>query len=397
MDKSKLRFGTKAVYYDPEPSSKSVNYPIFTSSNYQYDEEIYQSIVDGVGRRSVNIYSRCGNPTEYKFEDQMAELAGAKECLATASGMAAISHAIFGLVKAGDHIVSDWTTYSSTHEWFDHRITDYGIKVTFVDTADIKQVEQAITDKTKVIYFETIANPSMKVPAIAPIVELAHRKGIAVVCDNTFASVAVCRPHDFGVDVMVESATKFIGGHNDAVGGVITFNPGLLPENWLENVRWNTLNKWGAALSPFNSWLFLRGLQTLPLRLERQCQNAMTLARFLEGHPKVSRVWYPGLESHPQHEVAKKQMPTFGAMLTFEVGTEKKAVKVLTSLKLCSFAASLGGLRTTTQVPSTMAFLDINAEQKEKMNVHDGMARVSTGIENIDDLKEDFEQALKKI
>jgi methionine-gamma-lyase len=397
MDKSKLRFGTKSVYYEQEPSTHSINYPIFTSANYQYDEAIYQSIVDGNARKDINIYSRCGNPTEYKFEDQVALLEGAKECLATASGMGAVSHAIFGLVKAGDHIISDWTTYSSTHEWFDHRITNYGIEVSFVDTTDIKQVEAAIRPNTKVIYFETIANPTMKVPAMEPIVKLAHSKNIAVVCDNTFASPAVCRPHEFGVDVVVESATKFIGGHNDAVGGVITFNPGVLPENWLENVRWNTLNKWGAALSPFNSWLLLRGIQTLDLRLERQCANAMKLAKYLEAHPKVSRVWYPGLPSHPQYEVAKKQMPSFGAMLTFELGTEKKAVKVLTSLKLATFAASLGGVRTCTQVPSTMAFLDIEPEQKAKMNVHDGMARVSVGIETIEDLLEDFEQALSQL
>lgn len=397
MDKSKLRFGTKAVFYEPEPSTHSINYPIFTSSNYQYDEAIYQSIVDGNARKEINIYSRCGNPTEYKFEEQVADLAGAKECLATASGMAAISHAIFGIVKAGDHIISDWTTYSSTHEWFDHRITDYGIEVTFVDTTDIKQVEAAIKPNTKLIYFEAIANPTMKVPAMEPIVSLAHARGIVVVCDNTFASSAVCQPHKFGVDVVVESATKFIGGHNDAVGGVITFNPGLLPENWLEKVRWNTLNKWGAALSPFNSWLLLRGIQTLALRVERQCENAMKLAVYLEKHPKVKKVWYPGLSSHPQHEVAKIQMPSFGAMLTFEVGTEKKAVKVLTSLKLSTFAASLGGIRTCTQVPSTMAFLDIDPVQKEKMLVRDGMARVSVGIESIEDLLEDFEQALSQI
>ncbi len=397
MNKDNLDFGTKAVFYEPEPHSQSINYPIYTSSNYQYDEAIYQAIVDGTVRKEVNIYSRCGNPTEYKFEEQVALLNGAKECLATASGMAAISHAIFGLVKNGDHIITDWTTYSSTHEWFDHRITDFGITVSFVDTTDMKQIEDAIQPNTKLIYFETIANPTMKVAPIADIVKLAHSHNIPVFCDNTFACPAVCRPHEFGVDVVVESATKFLGGHNDAVGGVITFNPGILPENWLLNVRWNTLNKWGGALSPFNSWLLLRGMQTLDVRVERMVKNAMDLALFLEKHPKVKRVWYPGLPSHPQHEIAKKQMPTFGSMLTFNLATELEAVKVLTSLKIGSFAASLGGVRTCTQAPTTMAFLDIDEEQKAKMNVVEGMARVSVGIETSKDIIADFEQALAQI
>jgi methionine-gamma-lyase len=389
-----LSFASRAVYYTPEEASKSISYPIYLSANYSYDGDTYDRIVAGDSRRDINIYSRCGNPTEYKFEDQVALLASADACLATASGMAAISHALFGLLKAGDHLIADWTTYSSTHEFFDHRITDYGITVSFVDTTDLTAVEAAVTDATKVIYFETVANPTMKVTPIAPLVELARRLGPIVVCDNTFASSAVCRPHEFGVDVVVESATKFIGGHNDAVGGVITVRSDRLPADWLEDVRWNTLNKLGGALSPFNAWLLLRGLQTLPLRVERQCANAAALAAHLQTHPGVSRVWYPGLESHPQHLVAREQLQGFGALLTFAVGDEDQAAKVLKRLRLGSFAASLGGVRTVTQVPSTMAFLDVPEEQKQHMDIHDGMIRVSVGIEAIGDIIADFDQAL---
>ena len=399
-----LRFGSKAVYYPPDAATQSINAPIYMSSSFQYDAEIYQRVVDGE-RKGVNIYGRCGNPSAYQFEEQMALIEGANACLATASGMAAVSVALFGLLKSGDHVVCDWTTYSSTHESLDHRLTDYGISTTFVDTADMEAVAEAIQPNTKVLYLETIANPSMKVPAIPPLVELAHEQGIVVVCDNTFASPYVCRPLEWGVDLVLESATKFIGGHNDAIGGAICMKSELLPEDFLEQIRWNTMVKWGSPLSPFNAWLLLRGIQTLAVRVERQCQTAMALAHHFESHPQVQWVWYPGLASHPQHAIAQTQMPKFGAMLTFEVvdgdtatsAGSVQAVRVLDNLELATFAASLGGVRTTTQVPATMAFLDIDPEQRARMNISDGMIRVSAGLEDIDDLIADFDQALARI
>ena len=394
--KNSLSFDSKAVYYRPDEATQSLNAPIYMSSSFQYDAEIYQRVVDGE-RKAVNIYGRCGNPSEYLFEEQMMVIEGADACLATASGMAAVSVTLFGLLKSGDHIVCDWTTYSSTHEMLDHRLTDYGITTTFVDTADIEAVKDAIRPNTKVLYFETIANPSMKVPAIKPLVDLAHQHGIVVVCDNTFASPAVMRPLEWGVDLVLESATKFIGGHNDAIGGAICMKSSLLPADFMEQIRWNTMVKWGAPLSPFNAWLLLRGIQTLPVRVERQCQTAMALAHHFESHPKVGRVWYPGLPTHPQHDIALEQMPKFGAMLTFEVENGEKAVLVLDKLRLASFAASLGSVRTTTQVPATMAFLDIPAEQRAQMNISDGMIRVSTGLEDPQDLMNDFDQALAQI
>lgn len=273
MTKPDLDFSSLAVFYEPEEHSQSINYPLYMSANFEYGGDTYDRITQGA-RKDVNIYSRCGNPTEYQFEEHVARLAGGTACLATASGMAAISHALFGVMKAGDHIIADLTTYSSTHEFFDHRACDFGLDVTLVDCTDVDRVRSAIRPETKVLYFEAIANPTMKVPPMADLVALAHEHGIVVICDNTFASPAICRPHDFGVDVVVESATKFIGGHNDAVGGVITQKSDILPSDWLEDVRWNTLNKLGAPISPFNAWLLLRGAQTLALRAERQCQSA---------------------------------------------------------------------------------------------------------------------------
>lgn len=388
-----LSIASRAVYYSPEESTQSISYPIFMSANYQYEGDIYDQIVDGA-RRDVNIYSRCGNPNEYKLDDQMALLAGAADALSVASGMAAISHAVLGLLKTGDHLVADLTTYSSTHEFFDHRIQDFGIEVSFVDSSDLDQVRAAIRPETKAVYVETIANPTMKVAPLREICEIAHAKGIVVICDNTFASPVVCRPHEHGVDIVVESATKFIGGHNDAVGGIISLRSDILPADWIEQIRWNTLTKLGGALSPFNAWLLLRGIQTLALRVERGTENAQRLVEWLEQHPKVSRIYYPGHSSHPQFDAAKQQLDMPGAMLAFAVGSEEAAARVLKKLKLASFAASLGGVRTVTQLPATMAFLDIPDEERQQMGITQGMVRVSVGIESIDDLIADFAQAL---
>lgn len=393
MTDKKLDFATRSVFYEPEEHSQSINYPLFMSANFEYGGDIYDQIVDGA-RKEVNIYSRCGNPTEYKLEEHIAQLTGGDACLATASGMAAISHALFGVLKAGDHVVADLTTYSSTHEFFDHRACDFGLDVTLVDCTDVARVKAALRPETKVLYFEAIANPTMKVPPMRALVELAHERGIVVICDNTFASPAVCRPHEFGVDVVVESATKFIGGHNDAVGGVITMKSDILPKDWIEDVRWNTLNKLGAPISPFNAWLLLRGAQTLALRVERQCESAAKLAQWLLNNPKVEKVYYPGLEHHPTHASATEQLHNYGSMLSFKVSTEEMGVRILKRLNLCAFAASLGGVRTTTQVPGTMAFLDIPAQERVAMGIEDGLVRVSVGIEAVDDIIADLDQAI---
>lgn len=218
-----------------------------------------------------------------------------------------------------------------------------------------------------------------------------------MICDNTFASPYVIRPLEWGVDLVLESATKFIGGHSDAIGGTICMKSDILPADFLEQIRWNTMVKLGSPISPFSAWLLLRGIQTLHVRVERMCQTAMTLAKYFETHPKVNQVWYPGLPSHPQHDIAVAQMPKFGGMLTFAVKDADAAVKVLGTLELATFAASLGGVRTTTQIPATMAFLDIPEEQLASMNISQGMIRVSTGLEDAADLIADFEQALAKI
>lgn len=388
-----LKFDSRAVYCPPDEATKSISPPIIMSSSFQYDAEIFQRIVDGA-RKEVNIYGRCGNPSEYQFEEQMMMIEGADACLATASGMAAISVALLGLLKSGDHIVCDWTTYSSTHEMLDHRLTDYNIETTFVDMSDKDAVRAAIRPNTKVLYFETIANPSMKVAEIPPLVEMAHERGIIVMCDNTFASPYVMRPLEWGADIVVESATKFIGGHSDVIGGAICMKSDVLPKDFLEQIRWNTMVKLGAPIAPFNAWMLSRGIQTLSVRVERACKSAMVLAEHFENHSVVEQVWYPGLASHAQHEIAKAQMPKFGAMLTFDVGDGDRALKVLDNLELSCFSASLGGVRTTTQIPALMAFLDIPEQERLEMGISNGMIRVSVGLEDPEDIIADFDAAL---
>ena len=394
--KDKLSFDSKAVYYDPDPSSNSLTAPLYLSNNFQYDQQIYQNIVDGA-RITENIYGRCGNPNESLLQDHISLLENADDCLVLASGMAAITTTCLSLLRPGDHIVSDWTTYSSTHEMFDHRLTDFNITTSFVNCNDIDAVKNAITSNTKILYFETIANPNMRVTNIEPLVELAHANNILVVCDNTFASPYVMRPLDWGVDIVVESATKFMGGHNDVLGGIIAIKQNNLPDEFMHKLRWSTHVKLGGVLSPFNAWLLLRGLQTLPVRVEKQCQSAFTIAKHLENHPKVLKVHYPGLKSHPDHKVAHRQMPKYGAMLTFEVNDGDAAIETCSNLELCAFAASLGSVRTITQIPATMAFLDIPKAERELMNIKDGMIRISVGLEDPIDIIDDINQALKII
>lgn len=387
---------TTAVYQEPEPESQSINFPIYMSSNFQYADDIYDQIVAGE-RQSVNIYGRCGNPTEYRLEQQVARLEAGESCLAVASGMAAIALVFFGLLKSGDHVVADWTTYSTTHELLTEKLTGFGITTTFVDTCDLEALARAFQPNTKLVYFESIANPTMKVPDIAAIARLSHEHGAAAVCDNTFASPVVVQPHRFGADIVVESATKFIGGHNDALGGTISLSSdsGILPADWLDHLRWSTLTKLGSALSPFNAWLLLRGVQTLPVRVSAQTATAAAIAGYLQQHPLVEEVWYPGLESHPQYELASKQLSMPGAMLSLKVSDEETAARTLKALRLIAFAASLGGVRSVAQAPASMAFLDLPEDERRQMGIQAGMIRISVGLEAPDDLMADLDDALE--
>ena len=388
---AKKAFDTRAVYYEPEPYSQAINAPIYMATNYRYTRENYMLICEGE-REAVNIYGRDGDPTDVKFAAHVAMLEGSEAALAVASGMAAISTTFLYLLSQGDHVVADWTTYRATHELFLKILPRFGVKISFVDTTQPELVAEAIRPETKLIYYESISNPNIKVAAIKPLVELAKKLGVLLAVDNTFASPYILRPAEWGVDLVIESATKFIGGHNNAFGGVICGKLDLIRE--LRD--WSRLQL-GGIISPFNAWVLLNGLQTLPVRVERASQSALALARWLERHPKVRKVHYPGLPSHPQYQIACEQMPKFGAVLTFELDDRRAAEEFSLNLELGSFAASLGGPRTTLQVPAFMAFLDAGPEERAKMGVVDGMVRVCLGLEDVEDIIADFDQGLAKI
>ena len=394
MDKQELvkkGFGTKAAYYSPEPNSLAINAPIYMATNYRYSPENYRAICGGE-REAVNIYGRDGDPTDVKFSEQMALLEGTEAAVATASGMAAISTVFFGLLKQGDNIVADWNTYRAAHELFLDVLPRFGVTTTFVDTVHPEQVEAAMSPDTRLIYCESISNPNIKIAPVEALADIAHRHGALLAIDNTFATPYVLRPAELGADIVIESATKFIGGHNNAFGGVVATTL-----ERMRQLRDYCRLQMGNIISPFNAWLLLNGVQTLHVRVERGCQSAMKVAQWLEDNPRVERVFYPGLPSHPQYQLACQQMPKFGAMLTFELGSKEAAEAFLFSLDLCSFAASLGGPRTTLQIPAYMSFLDAGAAERAKMGVRDGMVRVSLGLEDVDDIIADFHQALSRI
>ena len=388
----KLNFDSKAVYYAPDEGSNSIGAPIFMSSSFHYGADVYQKVVDGE-RKSVNIYGRCGNPNEYQFEEQMIMIEGADACLATASGMAAISVTLFGLLKSGDHIVCDWTTYSSTHEMLDHRLTDYGISTTFVDTSDADAVKNAIQENTKVLYFESIANPSMKVPDFDALVKIAHEKEVVVVCDNTFASPYVQQPLNHGIDIVLHSATKYLGGHSDLIAGALVIGK---KDDALVSRMANIVNSLGPITGAFDSYLILRSLKTLAVRMERHCENALAIAKHFESHKEISEVIYPGLSNHPQHDLASKQMKGYGGIISMNIkGGLEKSKSFLERTEIFALAESLGGVESLIEHPALMTHASLPKDRREMIGISDGLVRLSVGLESLDDLVEDIEQALK--
>jgi methionine-gamma-lyase len=343
------------------------------------------------GQREGWLYTRWGNPTNHSLETRMAALEGGEAALAAASGMGAISTAILTAVdRAGEHVVAARTTYSSTHHLLSEVLPRFGVEATFVDAHVPGQVEAALRDNTRLIYIETPCNPTMQVTDIAEVAALGRARGITTMIDNTFATPALQRPLDLGLDVSVHSATKYLGGHGDTVAGILVGS-----RDFIHKASVHVMRHFGGILSPFAAWLVRRGLKTLPLRMERHASNAMAIARFLESRPEVARVHYPGLESHPGHEVAKRQMKAFGAMLAFELeGGLEAGRRMLDRVKLCTQAVSLGDVKTLITHPPTTSHHLIPPAERQAMGIADGLVRLSVGIEAEADLMADLEQAL---
>jgi cystathionine beta-lyase/cystathionine gamma-synthase len=379
-----MGFSTDCIHAGnaPDPTTGAVAVPIYQTSTY---------VQEALGVNKGFEYARTQNPTRRALEENLAVLEGGAGARAFASGMAAIT-AVSTFVKAGDHVVCSNMTYGGTYRYYAKIQARYGVEFSFVDTSDEEEVRRAFRGETRLLHLESPTNPTMVLCDIARLSALAHERGALVVVDNTFASPYLQRPLQLGADLVVHSTTKFLNGHSDSVGGVaVAKNP--------EHVEWLSFvqNSSGAILSPFDSWLVLRGIKTLPVRMERHESNGREIARFLDSHPKVKKTFYPGLPEHPQHELAKRQMRGFGAMISFELGSYEAASAMLAKVRLCSLGESLGGVETLISHPATMTHASIPEEERKRLGVTAGLVRISVGIEDVEDLIADLAQALATI
>jgi cystathionine beta-lyase/cystathionine gamma-synthase len=376
-----MGFSTIAIHAGNEPDSATgaVSVPIYQTSTYAQE---------ALGKHKGFEYARTQNPTRLALEKNIAALENTKFGYAFASGMSAID-ACLKLVKAGDHVIVGDNTYGGTFRLFDKVLKNYGIEFDYVDSTDISNVEKAFKPNTKMVFVETPTNPVMSITDLKAVSEIAHQHGARVVCDNTFMSPYLQRPTDFGVDIVVHSTTKYLNGHSDSIGGFVALS-NEEDANWIAFIQ----NGIGAILSPFDSFLVLRGTKTLAVRMDKHDENGRAVANFLAEHPKVQKVYYPGLTSHSQHELAKQQQKGFGGMVAFETGSLENAKKVLENVKVCTLAESLGGVESLISHPATMTHASVPLEKRNQLGITDGLVRVSVGIEDIEDIISDLDQAL---
>jgi cystathionine beta-lyase/cystathionine gamma-synthase len=376
-----MGFSTDCIHAgnEPDPTTGAVAVPIYQTSTY---------VQEALGKHKGYEYARTQNPTRHALEENLAVLEGGAGARAFASGMAAIT-AISTFAKAGDHVVCSNMTYGGTYRYYTKIQARYGVEFTFVDTANDEEVRRAFRPNTKMLHLESPTNPTLRLCDIAKLSAFAHEKGAIVVVDNTFCSPYLQKPLDLGADIVMHSTTKFLNGHSDSVGGVAVAKK---PDHveWLSFVQ----NSSGAILSPFDSWLVLRGIKTLVVRMERHEANGRAVAAWLAEQKKICKVNYPGLPDHPQYALAQKQMKGFGAMISFDLGSFEKAGAFLAKVKVCSLGESLGGVETLISHPATMTHGSIPEAERNRLGVTPGLVRISVGIEDVEDLIADLEQAL---
>ncbi|MDE3062980.1 MAG: PLP-dependent transferase [Acidobacteriota bacterium] len=378
---SSYKYATLAVHagQHPDPQTGAVNVPVYLSSTFE---------LTGIGTDRGWDYSRAGNPTRDRLEMALAALEGGTSGHAFASGMAAIS-ALVAMLKAGDHLICSHNVYAGTVRLFNQIVSGYGIDIEYVDTSNLKAVEAAIRPATKLIHLETPSNPLMVLSDIAAISAMAHAHGIEVSVDNTFMSPVLQRPIELGADIVMHSTTKYLNGHSDGIGGALI---GSKPEH---KDRFLLVQKAaGAILSPFECFLVLRGIKTMPLRIQQHEENGRAVAEFLSTHPKVSRLAYPGLKSHPQYELAKRQQKGFGSMLSFDIGTREAAGRFLGALKIFLNAESLGGVESLASHSATTTHAALTDAERDAADITQGTIRLSIGIEDKEDIIADLDQAL---
>ncbi len=395
METKKYGLGTTAIHAG---TLKNL-YGTLAMPIYQTSTFIFDSAEQGGRRFALEeagyIYTRLGNPTTTVLENKIAALEEGEAAVATSSGMGAISSTLWTVLKAGDHVVTDKTLYGCTFALMCHGLTRFGIEVTFVDTSNLDEVKNAMKKNTRVVYLETPANPNLKIIDLEALSKLAHTNpNTLVIVDNTFATPYMQKPLKLGADIVVHSVTKYINGHGDVIAGLVITNKELADQIRFVGLKDMT----GAVLGPQDAYYIIRGMKTFEIRMERHCKNAKKVVEFLNKHPKIERVYYPGLETHPGHEIAKKQMKDFGAMISFELKGGFEAGKtLLNNLKLCSLAVSLGDTETLIQHPASMTHSPYTKEEREAAGITDGLVRLSVGLENVEDIIADLEQGLEKI
>jgi cystathionine beta-lyase/cystathionine gamma-synthase len=377
-------FSTRAIHagQQPDPSTGSVTVPIYATSTYVHDE---------LGVHKGFEYARVQNPTRFALEANLAALEGGATGHAFASGMSAIA-ALMTLVRSGEHVVFSRNVYGGTYRFMTQVLDRYGLESSWVDSTDLGNVRAAIRPTTRIVYIETPTNPMMEVTDLAGAAELAHAHGALLAVDNTFMSPYFQRPLEQGADVVVHSTTKFLNGHSDSIGGALVARSAEQGE-WFYFVQKSE----GAILSPFDSFLVLRGVKTLGVRMERHETNGRALAAHLARHPKVQRVLYPGLPDHPGHATQKRQSTGFGALITFELGSYEAARAFLNRVEVMSLAESLGGVETLTSHPASMTHASVPADKRAELGITDGLVRISAGIEDLEDLVADVDQALAAV
>lgn len=388
------RFATLCVHGagGVDESTGAVSTPIYQSSTFAF-KNAQQGADIFSGEQEGYVYTRIGNPTQAAFETEMAFLEGGEAALAFGSGMAAISNVILSFCKAGDNFVSSDTLYGGTHNLFIETFPRLNIEAREVDSTELNNIEQAIDEKTRCIYIETPANPTLAISDLAGCAAIAKKHNIPLVVDNTFSTPYFQRPLEHGAQIVIHSATKFIGGHGDTVAGVV-----IGAKDYINELRGCFLRDFGGIISPLNAWLLVRGLKTLAVRMERHEQNATKVAKFLQFHPKVEQVWYPGLATHPQYEIGKKQMSGSGGVVSFQIkGGRKAGVKLMNSVKVFTLAVSLGDVDSLIEHPASMTHSTYSSEELLEVGISDGLVRLSVGLEDHHDLIADLSQALRGI
>ena len=389
----KRKFATEAVHggQDHDPLTGAVSVPIYQTSTFVF-ESAEQGAARFAGKEKGYIYTRLGNPTVKALEKSLAGLEEGEDARACSSGMAAINTAVLSVVRKGDHVVSTENLYGGTAKLFSDILPKFGIEFTLVDTSHIENVELAIRKNTKILYIETPSNPTLKLTNIREVAKIAKEHDAVSIVDNTFMSPYFQQPLTLGADVVVHSLTKYLSGHSDVVGGIV-----ISCQNFIDKMD-PVLKNTGGTLGPFEAWLTLRGIKTLHIRMERHNENAMKVAEFLEAHEKIEKVYYPGLKSSDQYDLAKQQMSGFGGIVSFEVkGGLEAGRKLMNSVRLCTLAVSLGAVETLIEHPASMTHAVVPREERLRTGLTDSLVRLSVGIEDVEDIIEDLQSALENI